>query len=109
MNTKMRFGKRSLAQWGGLILGCTIALAGGLSRRAAAEDKPSGQPFGVSTHVFSSAPAVAAQSLIERGEYLARAGDCIACHSSPSGEPFAGGLPLTTPFGTIISTNITPD
>ncbi|MBY6196020.1 c-type cytochrome [Vibrio hangzhouensis] len=44
---------------------------------------------------------------IERGEYLAHAGDCVACHSAEGGEPFAGGLPFVTPFGTIYSTNIT--
>ncbi|MCU7367719.1 cytochrome c [Pantoea stewartii] len=47
--------------------------------------------------------------LIKRGEYLARAGDCVACHSSEGGKPFAGGLPMATPIGTIYSTNITPD
>ncbi|MGR5294347.1 c-type cytochrome [Vibrio mediterranei] len=47
-------------------------------------------------------------SSVERGEYLAHAGDCVACHSAEGGEPFAGGLPFVTPFGTIYSTNITP-
>ncbi len=45
---------------------------------------------------------------VKRGEYLAQAGDCIACHSAIGGEPFAGGLPFVTPFGTVYSTNITP-
>ncbi|GAD80179.1 c-type cytochrome [Vibrio ezurae] len=45
---------------------------------------------------------------IKRGEYLAHAGDCVACHSAEGGEPFAGGLPFVTPFGTVYSTNITP-
>jgi alcohol dehydrogenase (quinone), cytochrome c subunit len=44
-----------------------------------------------------------------RGEYLARAGDCVACHSVPGGRAFAGGLKMGTPFGAIYSTNITPD
>ncbi|RJX73648.1 cytochrome-c oxidase, cbb3-type subunit III [Vibrio sinensis] len=48
------------------------------------------------------------QQSVERGEYLAYAGDCIACHSAEGGEPFAGGLPFVTPFGTLYSTNITP-
>ncbi len=48
-------------------------------------------------------------ALIARGEYLARAGDCIACHTNPGGALFAGGLPMPTPFGTIYSSNITPD
>lgn len=46
---------------------------------------------------------------ISRGEYLARAGDCIACHTAKDGEPFAGGLPMGSPVGVIYSTNITPD
>ncbi|MDE1181887.1 cytochrome c [Paraburkholderia sp.] len=46
--------------------------------------------------------------LIKRGEYLAKAGDCIACHSAPQGKPFAGGLSLSTPLGAIVSSNITP-
>src|ERR1700733_4752344 len=61
-----------------------------------AEDK--GTPIG---------PVTAA--LIERGEYLTRAADCAACHDSPNGKPFAGGLPFTLPLGTIYSTNITAD
>jgi len=47
--------------------------------------------------------------LVKRGEYLARAGDCVACHTSKGGAAFAGGLPMATPIGTIYSTNITPD
>ena len=46
---------------------------------------------------------------IERGKYLVAAGDCEACHTNSGGKPFAGGLPMATPFGTIYSTNITPD
>ncbi|QZQ49888.1 cytochrome c [Erwinia persicina] len=50
-----------------------------------------------------------ADAQIARGEYLARAGDCVACHTKAGGEPFAGGLPMATPIGTLYSTNITPD
>ena len=53
--------------------------------------------------------APASQELVQRGAYLARAGDCIACHTAPEGRPFAGGVPLNTPIGMIYSTNITPD
>jgi mono/diheme cytochrome c family protein len=45
---------------------------------------------------------------INRGEYLATAADCGACHTAPGSKPFAGGLPIDTPLGTIYSTNITP-
>ncbi|MGN6669134.1 MAG: cytochrome c, partial [Trinickia sp.] len=47
-------------------------------------------------------------ALIKRGEYLARAGDCIACHTVRGGQQFAGGLPMATPFGTLYTPNITP-
>lgn len=46
--------------------------------------------------------------LIKRGQYLATAGDCIACHTAAGGKPFAGGLVISTPVGDIVSTNITP-
>ena len=45
----------------------------------------------------------------DKGEYLARAGDCVACHSVRGGKAFAGGLKMGTPMGAIYSTNITPD
>jgi mono/diheme cytochrome c family protein len=48
-------------------------------------------------------------SLLAKGEYLARAGDCIACHTAPEGKLFAGGLAMKTPFGTLYTSNITPD
>lgn len=58
----------------------------------------------------TTAPTSAADpDLVKRGEYVARLGDCIACHTAPQGKPMAGGLELKTPFGTIYSTNITPD
>ena len=46
---------------------------------------------------------------LARGRYLADAADCAACHTAPGGAPFAGGVALPTPFGTIHGTNITPD
>jgi len=48
---------------------------------------------------------------VKRGEYLARLGDCIACHTraAPGAKPFAGGLAIPTPFGTFYTPNITPD
>src|SRR3954452_11381186 len=47
--------------------------------------------------------------IIARGEYLARAGDCTACHTAPEGRLFAGGRAMPTPFGTLYTSNITPD
>lgn len=46
---------------------------------------------------------------VERGAYLARAGNCMGCHTARGGENYAGGLGIATPFGTVYSTNLTPD
>jgi mono/diheme cytochrome c family protein len=46
---------------------------------------------------------------IVRGKALATVGDCVACHTVSGGQPFAGGLALQTPFGAIVTPNITPD
>jgi mono/diheme cytochrome c family protein len=46
---------------------------------------------------------------IARGAYLARAGDCMACHTARGGAAYAGGRALDTPFGRVIAPNITPD
>ena len=47
--------------------------------------------------------------LVARGEYLARAADCMVCHTAPGGAVYAGGLAFKLPFGALYSTNITPD
>ncbi|MCD5977824.1 c-type cytochrome [Pseudomonas quasicaspiana] len=47
--------------------------------------------------------------LISKGAYLARAGDCVACHTAHDGKTFAGGRGIESPIGTIYATNITPD
>jgi mono/diheme cytochrome c family protein len=57
----------------------------------------------------SAADVPATPELIARGAYLVRAADCTACHNIPGGKPFAGGFAFNLPFGTIYSTNITPD
>lgn len=60
--------------------------------------------------MHDSTPASAAE--IQRGEYLARIGNCVSCHTRKGGEPFAGGVPFAAPYafmGTLYSTNITPD
>ncbi len=44
-----------------------------------------------------------------RGQYLAQAADCQACHTAPGGQAYGGGLAMKTAFGKIVSTNITPD
>ncbi len=70
-----------------------------------------GSLLGAALALFGTA-AMAQQAddaLLERGEYLTRAADCLACHVTEGGKPYAGGLPVEMPFGTLYSTNITPD
>jgi mono/diheme cytochrome c family protein len=55
------------------------------------------------------APQVFDVTLVKRGRDLAAIGNCSDCHTAPNGKSFAGGLPVPTPFGTIYSSNITPD
>jgi mono/diheme cytochrome c family protein len=57
----------------------------------------------------TGAPAPAAAADPQRGAYLARVGNCIACHTQRGGASFAGGRAIETPFGTVFSTNLTPD
>ena len=55
----------------------------------------------------AAVPAAAEQ--VARGEYLARVGDCMACHTVPGGAPYAGGRGIETPFGLVYAPNLTPD
>ena len=55
----------------------------------------------------AGAPASAEQ--IARGAYLARAGNCMGCHTERGGAPYAGGRGVPTPFGTVFAPNLTPD
>lgn len=59
--------------------------------------------------IAASQSAGADSASTELGRYLAVAADCTACHTAPGGKPFAGGLAIDSPLGTIYSTNITPD
>lgn len=61
------------------------------------------------TRSLQAWPMADQQALIEKGRYLADAGDCTACHTAKGGKPFAGGLPIASPIGTLYSSNITPD
>jgi mono/diheme cytochrome c family protein len=57
----------------------------------------------------SALSGTADPGLVTRGEYLAKLGDCAACHSTPGNAPFSGGLKMALPIGAIYTTNITPD
>ncbi|MGH6646949.1 c-type cytochrome [Aquabacterium sp.] len=59
--------------------------------------------------VTSDPGPTADAQLIARGGYLARVGNCMACHTARGGEPYAGGLGIQTPFGTVYTSNLTPD
>jgi mono/diheme cytochrome c family protein len=77
-------------------------MAFGTGPNVALEDYKAANPTGV--------PAKLAQaSLVERGAYLARAADCMVCHTTQGAKEYAGGLGFKLPFGTLYSTNITPD
>ncbi|MGI4861588.1 MAG: c-type cytochrome [Janthinobacterium lividum] len=63
----------------------------------------------LSERLAGNGPTAGDQQQLLHGAYLARAGDCIACHTAKNGVAYAGGLALGSPIGTIYSTNITPD
>ena len=70
--------------------------------RVALADYRGANPTGVPAELANA-------SLVKRGEYLARAADCGACHSAPGRPAYSGGFAFVLPFGTLYSTNITPD
>ena len=57
----------------------------------------------------ANAPFTATPLQIAQGAYLARAGNCAACHTARGGAEYAGGLGIATPFGTVYTSNLTPD
>lgn len=84
----------------GAVVGLAVVAAAALYLlRPGMLPHPAGAPVAIS----------ASTQLINRGEYLARAGDCVACHTVPNGAVFAGGRAMATPFGNLYVPNITPD
>ena len=77
-------------------------MAFGTGPNVALADYKAADPTGVPAKLAQGEP-------IERGEYLARAADCMVCHTAAGGKEYAGGLGFKLPFGTLYSTNITPD
>jgi alcohol dehydrogenase (quinone), cytochrome c subunit len=89
------------------VAACMLPLCGALL----AATNPSGSgPAAVLPQILvpqsASAPL---DTAIARGRYLADAGDCVSCHTQPGAMPFTGGVRFETPFGTLYSSNITPD
>ncbi|QGZ67048.1 cytochrome c [Paraburkholderia acidisoli] len=83
-----------------LLMVCAAGLLSGCQRESGSE---------IPTGVHADSALASAPSLIARGEYLAKAGDCAACHDAADHTPFAGGMPVNSPFGPIYAGNITPD
>jgi mono/diheme cytochrome c family protein len=77
-----------------------MAFAAG--QKVALVDYKAANPTGVPASLAQASP-------LDRGAYLAKAADCMACHTKQDGIPYAGGLGFKLPFGTLYSTNITPD
>ena len=59
--------------------------------------------------VTGPAPAASDSATVQRGAYLARVGNCLACHTARGGLPAAGGRAIASPFGTVYTSNLTPD
>ena len=91
---------RRVAPWAAGTIVVVAAAAIGLARWT---DAPS-DAAEVPTQNVAFTPA-----MVERGAYLARAGDCAGCHTVPGGRAYAGGLAMTLPFGTLYTSNLTPD
>lgn len=83
-----------------LIAGAALVLAGLLAAAMWPADD-AGPP--------SRAAQLPRAELVARGAYLAKAGDCMACHTTRGGQQYAGGRALQTPFGSVVSPNISPD
>ena len=98
-----------------LALGLAVAgYAGWLATAPGATDFLSGEPPTPLAKYAGPSPSgvppeLANASIVARGEYLATAADCKACHTVPGGVPFAGGRAFALPFGTLYTPNITPD
>ncbi|HGL6715871.1 c-type cytochrome [Burkholderia contaminans] len=102
-----RSDPRRASRWRRWLAGGVGAVVGGLIGLACAilpgpASIPPVAPGGADGAMWSAAT-------LERGRLIAIAGDCAVCHTAPGGATNAGGLALDTPFGTIHTTNLTPD
>ncbi len=82
-------------------------LTAAISTSTGVSGQPRSSPQAPPPPVAVASDATSAQ--VERGRYLVALGDCVACHTQSGGARFAGGRPLQTPFGTVLSANLTPD
>jgi mono/diheme cytochrome c family protein len=105
---------RFLTTTAALVMGGIVfaAMTGFAADEAATPAQPASDTAAAPAPDANAEPAAPpVDPVVERGKYLATAGNCISCHTRPGGEPFAGGLPFAAPMGlgTLHSTNITPD
>ncbi|MEP7297483.1 MAG: cytochrome c [Burkholderiales bacterium] len=89
-------------RWPVRVLGAMLAIATLLAAAIAWLNLRGEDPLGPDT-------ATASPELIARGAYLARAGNCMGCHTERGGAAYAGGRGVPTPFGTVFAPNLTPD
>ncbi|KGV06440.1 cytochrome c [Burkholderia pseudomallei] len=98
-----------------LLGGCERDAGGAGGARAAAAPPPASAASAAQAAGARAAARIASDAsradpaAIARGRYLARAGDCAACHDAADHTPYAGGQPVNSPFGPIYASNITPD
>jgi mono/diheme cytochrome c family protein len=100
-----------------LLLAAVLILVGGYSAWMVFQPGPyafaAGRPVDLGAYTGPSPtgapPDLGQADARARGEYITRAADCEACHTAKGGAAFAGGRPLVLPFGTIYTSNITPD
>ncbi|HEY6354954.1 MAG TPA: c-type cytochrome, partial [Burkholderiaceae bacterium] len=91
-------GRKGLLALAGALVTALVGLLG-----AALGWRPSIAPVQI------SAPDLYGAAVIERGRQLGALGNCVHCHTTDSGSALSGGRAIETPFGSVISTNITPD
>src|SRR5450830_1160423 len=89
----------------GILVVAGVVVVGVVGAFAYAKQATATKDIGPGTENLAAPSA----QLIEKGRYLAVAADCVACHTAPKGQPFAGGLAMATPVGAVYSSNITPD
>jgi mono/diheme cytochrome c family protein len=115
MNTSAQSGRASHALLStlALIIVVVVIVVGYIVLGPGPTDFAGGKRVVISDYLEQDPTGVPAElksaNLVERGEYLTHAADCVVCHTSKDGAPFSGGRAFVLPFGTIYSTNITPD
>jgi mono/diheme cytochrome c family protein len=107
--TSLRSAPRLTALLAPLALCCAFALSASAQSGAPTANAADAASAAAAAASANAKPVAANAEQVARGEYLARAGDCIACHTVPSQKMFGGGRPMETPFGTLYTPNISSD